>query len=137
MSPDVTSGRPTGAAAARSRQASPAAVLRGLVSARTWLAIVHLMAGLFVGIALFTVVLVCLVTGIGLLPAFLAGVPVLAGTFWLCIWIAGAERARFALRLTGWRRRAARWTPRSSRNCSPAAVTRWRRSPRASWTCSR
>jgi len=33
------------------------------------------------------------------------------------------------------RRRAARWTPRSSRNCSPAAVIRWPRSPRGSWTC--
>jgi len=69
------------------------------VSGRTWLAIVHLMAGLFIGIALFIVVLVGLVTGIALLPVFLAGVPVLAGMFWLCIWLAAAERARFALLL--------------------------------------
>jgi signal transduction histidine kinase len=96
VSPDVTAGRPPGAAAGR---AGPAALPRSIVSGRTWLAVVHLMAGLFIGIALFIVALVGLVTGIALLPVFLAGVPVLAGTFWLCIWLAGAERARFALLL--------------------------------------
>ena len=75
------------------------AVLRAVVSARTWLAVIHLTAGFFVGVVTFTVVLTGLVTGTVLLPFFLAGVPVLAGTFWLCIWIAGTERARFALLL--------------------------------------
>ena len=85
--------------AADDRRTGPAAVLRGVVSARTWLAAIHLMAGLFVGVVTFTLVLTGVVTGIALLPFFLAGVPVLAGTFWLCIWLAGAERARFALLL--------------------------------------
>ena len=85
--------------AARSRRAGPVAALRALVSARTWLAVILLMAGLFIGFAMFIVVLVCVVTGIALVPVLLAGVPLLAGTFWLCLWIAGAERARFALLL--------------------------------------
>jgi len=78
---------------------SPATALRSVVSARTWLAVIHLIAGLFVGVVTFTVLLTGLLTGIALLPSFLAGVPVLAATFWLCIWMAGAERARFALLL--------------------------------------
>jgi len=84
---------------AESRRTGPAALLRALVSGRTWLAVVHLMAGLFIGLATFIAVLTGLVTGIALVPVFLTGVPVLAGTFWLCIWMAGAERARFALLL--------------------------------------
>jgi signal transduction histidine kinase len=75
------------------------AVLRALVSGRTWLAVVHLMAGLVIGLAMFIVVLTCVVTGVALVPVLLVGVPFLAGTFWLCIWIARAERARFALLL--------------------------------------
>ena len=75
------------------------AVLRATVSARTWLAVIHLLAGLFIGVVTFTLALTGVVTGIALLPFFLAGVPVLAGTLWLCIWLAGIERARFALLL--------------------------------------
>jgi signal transduction histidine kinase len=74
-------------------------VLRAVVSARTWLAVVHLNAGFWVGVVTFTVALTGLATGISLLPVFLTGVPVLAATFWLCIWMARAERARFALLL--------------------------------------
>jgi signal transduction histidine kinase len=74
-------------------------VLRPTVSGRTWLAVVHLMTGMFVGIATFTVVLVCLVAGIALLPVFLLGFPVLAATLGLCGLIAAAERARFTLML--------------------------------------
>ena len=33
------------------------------------------------------------------MPVFLIGIPMLAGTFWLCRWIARAERARFRLLL--------------------------------------
>jgi signal transduction histidine kinase len=81
------------------RRISPAGVLRSVVSARTWLAVIHLTAGFFVGVVTFTVLLTGLVTGIALVPVFLAGLPVLAGTLWLGIWIAAAERARFALLL--------------------------------------
>jgi len=99
VSSGVVGGGAPRAVAARSRRAGPAAALRALVSARTWLAVIHLMAGLVIGLAMFIVVLTCVVTGIALLPVLLAGVPLLAGTFWLCIWIARAERARFALLL--------------------------------------
>jgi len=75
------------------------AVLRAVVSARTWLAVIHLMAGPFVGAVTFALLLTGLIAGVVLLPFFLAGLPVLAGTLWVCIWIARAERARFALLL--------------------------------------
>ena len=99
VSPDVAGREAPRAVVAEDRRTSPAAVLRAPVSGRTWLAVIHLMAGFFIGVVTFVVVLVGLVTGIALLPFFLAGLPLLAGTFWLCIWLAGAERARFALLL--------------------------------------
>ncbi len=77
----------------------PLSALRAIVSARTWLAIIHLLAGLFTGIAGFTLVLTGLVAGTGLLPVFLLGVPVLIATLWFCRQFARAERARFALLL--------------------------------------
>ncbi len=77
----------------------PLAVLHAVVSARTWLAVIHLLAGLVTGTVAFTLVLTGLATGIGLLPAFLLGVPVLVATFWFCGLFARFERARFALLL--------------------------------------
>ena len=85
--------------AAAGRRAGPVATARAVVSGRTWLAVIHLNAGFWVGVVTFTVALAGLVTGIALLPVFLTGVPVLAATFWLCLWMARAERARFALLL--------------------------------------
>jgi len=82
-----------------SRRGGPVPVLGALFSARTWLAFVHLIAGFGVGLVTFTVVLAGLVTGIALIPVFLAGVPVLAATLWACLWMGHAERARFALLL--------------------------------------
>ena len=99
MSPDVASREAPGAAAARGGRVGPVAVLRAVVSARTWLAVIHLMAGPFVGAVTLAVLLTGLIAGVVLLPFFLAGLPVLAGTLWVCIWIARAERARFALLL--------------------------------------
>ncbi len=102
----------------------PVAVLHPLVSARTWLAFVHLIAGFGVGLVTFTVLLTCLVTSIALIPAFLAGVPLLAGTLWVSLWMGHAERARFAVLLDAdipaaplpgsgsWLRRV--WAPLSS-----------------------
>jgi signal transduction histidine kinase len=110
---------------ADSRRGGPLSVLHALVSARTWLAFVHLIAGFGVGVVTFTVVLAGLVTGIALIPVFLAGVPVLAGTLWACLWMGRAERGRFALLLDtdipagplpgggrGWLRRM--WAPLTS-----------------------
>jgi signal transduction histidine kinase len=77
-----------------------AALLRAPVSARTWLAVIHLLAGMVLGFVSFMVVVVGVVAGVSLLVVVLAGVPVLLATMWLCWQFARAERARFAL-LTG------------------------------------
>jgi signal transduction histidine kinase len=70
-----------------------------LVSPRTWLATIHLLAGLPVGIVTFTAAVTGLSLGVGLLPLFLVGIPVLTATAWVAIGIAHFERARFSLLL--------------------------------------
>jgi signal transduction histidine kinase len=72
---------------------------RAVVSARTWLAVIHLLSGLVIGLVAFTISLTGAVAGIGLLAAALSGVPVLAATLWLCVQFARFERARFAVML--------------------------------------
>ena len=106
------------------RRSGPGAVLHALVSARTWLAFVHLIAGFLVGLVTFTVLLALLVTSVSLMPVFLAGIPMLAGTLWVSLWMAYPERGRFAVLLGndipapplpgsgGWVRR--RWATLSS-----------------------
>jgi signal transduction histidine kinase len=93
-------------------------VLGALVSPRTWLAVIHLLAGLVIGIVSFTVVVTGISLGIALLPVFLVGIAVLVAVIWLAGLFARAERARFAVLLgteipgppprpdepTGWRR---------------------------------
>ena len=74
-------------------------LLRGLVSARTWLAFTHHIAGLVLAIASFTIVVTGVTLGIGLLPLALVGVPVLGLTSRLANGFAAVERARFALLL--------------------------------------
>jgi hypothetical protein len=117
------SGAPpgTGAEATAAGRASPGglpAAVGALVSPRTWLAVIHLLAGLVIGFVAFTVVVVGISVGVGLLPVFLVGVPVLVGVIWLAGLGARTERARFAVLLgvvipapppvpnepTGWRR---------------------------------
>ncbi|HAW11954.1 MAG: sensor domain-containing protein [Candidatus Dormibacteria bacterium] len=71
----------------------------GLASARTWLSTIHLLAGLPIGIATFTVVITGLSLGIGLLPLFLIGIPVLSATIWVATASGQVERTRFALLL--------------------------------------
>ena len=70
-----------------------------LVSARTWLAVIHLMAGVVTGGLAFVPVVVLLIVGIGTLWLFLIGIPLLAVMLWLCLQFARAERARFAVML--------------------------------------
>ena len=72
-------------------------LLRGLVSARTWLAFTHHIAGLALAIAAFTVVVTGVALGIGLLPLALVGIPVLALTSRFADGFAAIERARFGL----------------------------------------
>ena len=93
-------------------------MLGALVSPRTWLAVIHLLAGLVIGLVSFTVVVTGISLGIALLPLFLVGIPVLVAVIWLAGLGARAERARFAVLLgaeipappplpdepTGWRR---------------------------------
>src|SRR5262245_43767820 len=76
-----------------------ASVLGALVSPRTWLAVIHLLAGLVIGIVSFTVVVLGIGLGIGLMPLFLVGIPVLVAVIWLTGVGARAERARFAVLL--------------------------------------
>jgi signal transduction histidine kinase len=72
-------------------------VLRAVVSAGTWLAVIHLFAGLFIGIVSFAVLVTGFAVGVVTLPVFLLGIPVLAAVFVLGGLFARAERARFAL----------------------------------------
>jgi hypothetical protein len=88
------------------------------VSPRTWLALIHLLAGLVIGIVSFTVAVTGATLGVALLPLFLVGIPVLVAVLWLSGQFARAERARFVVLLgtdipgpapvpdapTGWRR---------------------------------
>src|SRR6516225_8679243 len=75
-------------------------LIRDLVSARTWLAMTQHLAGLFIGLVVFTILTVGLSTGVSLLVLALVGLPLLGVTVWLAHWFARAERARFAF-LTG------------------------------------
>jgi signal transduction histidine kinase len=98
------SGFPPGAgteplAAGRASPGGLLSVLGALVSPRTWLAVIHLLAGLVIGIVAFTVVVVGIALGIGLMPVFLVGIPVLVGVIWLAGQGGRAERARFAVLL--------------------------------------
>jgi signal transduction histidine kinase len=91
---------PAAVTAAARRGPGPAGgVLRDIVSPATWLAVVHLLYGLIIGLVSCTVVLVGAGTGLGTAPAALVGIPALAVTLWLSRWFARAERARFRLLL--------------------------------------
>ena len=74
-------------------------IFRPVISARTWLATMHLLAGLPIGIVLFTLAITGVSLGIGLLPLFLLGIPVLIVTFGIVRAGARFERARYALLL--------------------------------------
>ena len=55
-------------------------LLRDLVSARTWLAMTQHLAGLFIGLVVFTVFTVGLSMGVSLLVLALVGLPLLGVT---------------------------------------------------------
>jgi signal transduction histidine kinase len=107
-------------------------LLRDLVSARTWLALIHHLAGLFLGFAAIFVVTFGLGFGIGSLPAALIGLPLLGITLLLTDWFARAERARFAL-LLGVRIPA--WPAGARAGYRWGIVPRWRTfTERATWS---
>lgn len=74
-------------------------LIRDLVSARAWLAMVHHLAGVFTGLVICFVIVIGFALGFGLLPLALLGLPVLGVTLRLAGWSAHAERARFGLML--------------------------------------
>ena len=73
-------------------------LIRDLVSARTWLALIHHLVGLFIGIAAITVFTTGLSLGFSLL-VLVVGLPLLGLTLRLAGAFAHAERARFAFLL--------------------------------------
>lgn len=75
----------------------PRVGLRELVSADAWLTTTHLLLGMWIGLAVFIPTTVLLLLSIGLMPLFLAGVPLLAITLWLTRLMARFERGRFRL----------------------------------------
>jgi signal transduction histidine kinase len=70
-----------------------------VVSARTWLSFLHLLAGPVTGALACCAVLVLTALGLGTLWFFLIGLQVIAAMLWLARWFARAERARFAVML--------------------------------------
>jgi signal transduction histidine kinase len=74
-------------------------LFRDLVSPRIWLALIHHLAGLFIGLAAVVVFTTGLSLGFSLLVVALAGLPVLGVTLRMAEFFAYAERARFAFLL--------------------------------------
>jgi signal transduction histidine kinase len=105
-------------------------LLSDLVSARTWLALIHHLVGLFLGCAAIFVVTFGLGFGGGML-VLLVGLPVLGLTLRLTDWFARVERARFAL-LLGVRIPA--WPAGTRAGYRWGLVPRWRMfTERATW----
>jgi signal transduction histidine kinase len=70
-----------------------------VVSAQTWLAVIHLVAGVATGALAFAVVVAIGLLGLATVWFFLLGLPILAAALWLCLQFGRAERARFAATL--------------------------------------
>ena len=106
-------------------------LLRDLVSPRTWLALIHHWAGLFMGIAAIVVITTGLSVGASLLVVALVGLPILGVMLRAADLFARAERARFAL-LLGVRIPA--WPGGARAGYLWGIVPRWRTlTERATW----
>ena len=70
-----------------------------VVSAQTWLAVIHLMTGVLTGALAFVMVVALGLLGISTLWFFLVGLPVLVAALWLGLRVGQGERARFAVTL--------------------------------------
>jgi signal transduction histidine kinase len=75
------------------------AAVRAVVSARTWLAVIHLLSGWVTGVVAFGLIVFGVIGGVALLPFALAGVPVLWAVLMICGLFARVERRRFAVLL--------------------------------------
>jgi hypothetical protein len=98
-------------------------LIRGLVAARTWLAFIHHIAGLAIGIAAFFATFALLCFGVCLIPLMLAGFPVLGVMLRLLDWFARFERARFGFLLGT---RIVAWPAESRAGYRYWIVPRWR-----------
>ncbi|HET9894450.1 MAG TPA: sensor domain-containing protein [Streptosporangiaceae bacterium] len=87
------------AAKSGTRVAGVLAPARLMVSPATWLALLHLFAGLLIGLVTFAVVVTGLVAGTGLLPIFGLGILIFMSVIWFSGQLARAERARYELLL--------------------------------------
>jgi signal transduction histidine kinase len=106
-------------------------LIRDLVSPRTWLAMTSHMAGLIIGIAIFTIFVTGLSVGFSLLVVALVGLPILGLTLRVATWFAAAERARLAFMLGT---RIPAWPAESRAGYRWGLVPRWRMlGQRASW----
>jgi signal transduction histidine kinase len=80
--------------------------VRDLVSPRTWLAYIHHVTGLVIGMASCVLAITFLALGLGLLPLMLLGIPVLGLTMRGAAWFARFERGRFGFflgtRIASW-----------------------------------
>ena len=81
------------------RGVSLPAVAVWIVSPTTWLALIHVLAGLVIGVVVFLVMGAAIATGVSLLGAFGLGILVIGLALWLGSQFARFERARFALLL--------------------------------------
>jgi signal transduction histidine kinase len=70
-----------------------------IVSAQTWLAVIHLMTGAITGAVALAGVIVLTAIGVSTVWFFLAGLPVLVTMLWLCLQFGRFERARFEVLL--------------------------------------
>ncbi|MGH3785484.1 MAG: sensor histidine kinase [Pseudonocardiaceae bacterium] len=91
--------RPLGEGDESALEPWPANPLRALISARTWLATVHLLTDAALGPVAFSLAITGLATGIGLIPVALIGVLILLGTVAGARGYAALERRRFELLL--------------------------------------
>jgi signal transduction histidine kinase len=106
-------------------------LISDLVSARTWLALIHHLVGLFVGIVIFTLVITGVSLGFSLL-VLAVGLPLLGLTLRMAEAFGNAERARFAF-LLGVRIPA--WPAGSRAGYRWGIVPRWRMlTKRTTWS---
>ena len=106
-------------------------LLRDLVSARTWLAMISHLAGLFMGIAVLVVLITGLSLGFSLLVLALTGLPILGLTLRAATLYGTAERARLDLMLG---LRIPAWPAESRGGYRWGIIPRWRTlAERATW----
>jgi signal transduction histidine kinase len=106
-------------------------LLRDLVSPRSWLAMVHHLAGAFIGLLAVAFAAIGVVLGFGLLPLALLGLPILGVTLRLAHWFGRAERARFGFMLGV---RIPAWPAGTSAGFRWGVIPHWRMlGERATW----